>query len=309
LKGIRAADIADGALRTFGRNAVELFVPYFFVGLATGGIVAAAQSLSPFAALRLSPPSAFFSLRFPIPLRDLQLFLLLEFVVLISTNVLRAFLIGAVAYFGLRRFRGEEVSFGDAFKVGLRRLRQILVGSLILVLITGGLGWAPLYPLIVGISTHDPLLTLVGIAGLAVVLPISIYLGVALALYAPVIMLEPLGAIASLRRSWELTRGRRGSIFGAQFLLGLLSVAVGVPIVLSTAFLQSPYATVAAEAILSGILGSWSVLISAVAYDLIVRPRMPHYPQPPWPTSGPPASAAWGPPAPSRGPPSSPPPG
>jgi hypothetical protein len=296
-------------LKTFGRNAAELFVPYFVVGLATGGMLAVAQFLSPLAVPHTSPTSAFFGLKFPISLRDLQLFFLLEFVVLVSTNVFQAFLIGGVALFGVRRFRGEEVSFGDALMAGLRRFPQILVGSLIVGLITAGLLLVPFYPLVVGIGLHDPLLALVGIAGLVVGLPIAIYLGVALALYAPIVMLENLDAIGSLRRSWELTRGRRGPIFGAQFLLGLLAGVVGVPIALVARFVNNLSGTVAAEAIISGIVGSWSVLVSAVAYDLIVRPRTPYYPQPLWPTYGPPASAAWGPPAPPRAPPSSPPPG
>jgi hypothetical protein len=309
-KGIRAADIAGGALRTFGRNAIELFVPYFLVGLATGGIVAAARWFFPFGVPYGSAATTFFRITYRIPLEQLVVFFLLELVILLSANVLQALLVGGVAYFGVRRFRGEEVAFGDALRAGLHRFPQIVVASLVVGLATIALYLVPILIFLSGAATQNPLLALIGFAALVIDVPIAFFLGAGLALYAPIIMLENPDPIASLRRSWALTRGRRGAIFGAQFLVGFLAVVLAVPILSPAAFLGDPVASVAAEALLTGIVGSWSILIAAAAYDLIVRPRV-MYNAPPfaWPGYGPPASAAWGPPSPPRAPPSSPPPG
>jgi len=76
-----------------------------------------------------------------------------------------------------------------------------------------------------------PILLLVGLVSqlgvlvgeLAFLVP-GVLLALAWAVVAPVATLEPLGLVATLRRSAALTRGSRGAIFGIMLLYGLATV-------------------------------------------------------------------------------------
>ncbi|HKW43008.1 MAG TPA: hypothetical protein VJP06_02365, partial [Thermoplasmata archaeon] len=99
----------------------------------------------------------------------------------------------------------------------------------------------------------------------------AIYLAIAFNLFAPAIMMEKVGAVQSLRRSWALTRGHRLSIFGAFLAISILAGIIAGAIAFPAALTQSPIVILIATALASALVAPWTVILAAVAYDLIGR--------------------------------------
>ena len=119
--------------------------------------------------------------------------------------------------------------------------------------------------------------------------------------------MEDKGAVDGLTRSWKITKGHRWSLVGALFVVGILVLIITLAITLPAALIPGPVPTFVAAAIASGLVGSLSVILAGVAYDLIVRQWT--FGAPPWFPGGaiaPPAGASQTP-QPPPGP--SPPPG
>jgi len=184
--------------------------------------------------------------------------------------------------------------------------------------VRGTLGAAAVVAPIVGLLAggYARNFAVVGLSALAilVLIPVVIFVSVSLSLNAPAIMMEGVGALDGLRRSWALTRGRRFSIFGAMFIIGLLAAVVAL-VGSSVSFAYPDVAvSFAVNVFVQGVVGSWAVILAAVAYDLILkeRARWAAYPPYPWPyypqqyPTGAPPPAAPPPSAPAPSPPPSP---
>lgn len=91
------------------------------------------------------------------------------------------------------------------------------------------------------------------------------FFAVRLTLSAPALMLERTGVLASLRRSWSLTRGHFWRIFGALALaviiVSVISYALMIPLSLGMAFVGDDMTAIVATMIVSTVV---SVLISAL---------------------------------------------
>ncbi len=92
----------------------------------------------------------------------------------------------------------------------------------------------------------------------------------------PVIVAEKAGVFESFRRSAELTRGRRGAIFGALFLMSLITgvanIVLGFAIGLGVATVTTaPLALAIAAGLLSGATTSVSAVFGAVVYQRLVE--------------------------------------
>jgi hypothetical protein len=107
-------------------------------------------------------------------------------------------------------------------------------------------------------------------------------------------MMEGRTAIAGLRRSWELTRQRRGTLFVALLVLGVLGAVVAAVVGVPFALFADPYVTAVGSVLATAITGSWSIILAAVAYQLFAsQPRawkVPRMPPSPYggPAAGPP---------------------
>ena len=105
-----------------------------------------------------------------------------------------------------------------------------------------------------------------------------------------------------------MTKGHWWSLFRAVFVVGGLLLIINVALVLPAAALHNPWVTLGAIALTTGLAGSWSVILAAVAYDLLVR--QPTFGAPTnfqGPTIGPPVGVAQAPrPPPPASPPSGP---
>ncbi len=89
-------------------------------------------------------------------------------------------------------------------------------------------------------------------------LAFGVYLALRYAISVSVLMLENLGVLATIRRSVELTRGRRGHIFLALFLAGIIST-IGVFV------FQLPFSVATMVSMSRGTFSSWLAFGSAVS--------------------------------------------
>jgi hypothetical protein len=138
--------------------------------------------------------------------------------------LLVAFELGAVSAGALQALRGEKVRLSAMLALGARRFLPMLGMSLLMGLAVLAATCALLVP--------------------------AIILMCGWCAAAPALVVERLGPLRALRRSWALTRGRRWAVF-AGFLVVVLCV---------TAVAMTIYQLVA------GVLGTVTFVASAVAY-------------------------------------------
>jgi len=224
--------------------------------------------------------------------------------------------------YAVRRYRGEPMTVEQALRRGLTRFPSILGANILLGLILFGLVTLPLLLILVALleglsGATGTIALLCGGLGLFVGLGVvAIYLYVSLVLYAPAIMMENANAVGGLSRSWRMTRGHRWSLFGAILIASILAGVIGTVISVPLAFassagdpIVSAFVSVLSSALISAFVGSWTVILVAVAYALIVRRPTPFFgAAPPYlagPGIAPPPGAAQT----ASPPPSGPPPG
>jgi hypothetical protein len=129
---------------------------------------------------------------------------------------------------------GRRVGLGETWRATRGRippmLGAVLVTVVVSLLVVAVLVGGPVAVLVVGVGTGDGLglglsLALLVLGALAAVLA-AIYLSTKWAFATPAIVLERVGAVAGLRRSWQLTgsptRGPFWRIFGLRLLTALL---------------------------------------------------------------------------------------
>lgn len=120
--------------------------------------------------------------------------------------------------------RGEEpFSIGTALAKGLRRVPQIVLGWLVLVLIVcaifvpAGIGAAVLIPF-----RKEPLVLPLAIVALIALFIVLIYVMVRLQLWLPVMFAENRSGPSALGRSWELVKGNWWRVTGIVFVSGIV---------------------------------------------------------------------------------------
>jgi hypothetical protein len=172
---------------------------------------------------------------------------------------------------------GRKVSMGEAWRYGRRRLPAVLGAWLLTGLLFVGM-WVVFVILIVILSVAHAGVAgvLLGVLGGLALVCVTIWLGVSLGLTAPVVVLEGVGPVGALRRSFRLVRRSFWRVFG----IFLLTLAV---VVIAGLVLQIPF-TIAARFAggggqLYGLLGSTSTVgaviiaaIGSIIADAVTRP-------------------------------------
>jgi hypothetical protein len=244
------------------------------------------------------------------------------FVILVAVGgvIINSIVAGGMAYYSVRRFRREAITLEAALRRGLEKFLSILGANLLLSLLAFAVILVPLLVLLPLASTGgtiDPTSAIGTICGALALLVvggvIALYISVAMSLYAPAIVMEDTNAVGGLKQSWRLMKGHWWSLFGAILIAAILGGLITAAITFPAAFVGNSIVSIVATALATGIVGAWSIIISAVAYELIVRERTfvpptapPYYPGPamgPPPTPPqPPPQPPPAPPAPPRGP-------
>ena len=270
IRHLNAVSLFAETLRAWGRDLLAylgLFVAY---GLASAGItLATTWVVLGVPSLTTAPLLSSLGLGSSAP--NLAVILALLAVPVVGA-LLQTVLTAAVTYAAICRRRGARVPWPAAFREGIRRYRSVLVGTLLLTLLAYGLVFLAV-PLVGGTGQPPGPDLLWAECGLFLYVFVFLFLWVALGLYAAAVMMEGVGAVASLRRSWSLTRGYRLSIFGAEFLIGIILAVVGFATSLPTGLSGIPIAAAAITLGTDAVTGSWLILLAAMAYELIGEER------------------------------------
>lgn len=278
------SSIFSGTLRVFFRHPAEFILPYLALSLGTTVLVyvllfgTAAGFL--FGLDPTASPAAVFA--------ALNALLLVLIVFVLVSLVLSTLVQGAVSHYAVLRHRGAAVSFTFSFRRAATRFPILLGGILLYTGVLFGVLAVAFVPLFAGLATLNLALLGLGILALIPAAFFALYLALALSLVVPSIMMEDVGVLGSFLRSWQMTKGHRLSIFGALFVLGLISGAITVAVAFAFGALASPIVSLFVQLVVSGALASWTVIAYAVTYDLIARE--PRY-APTWGWTGPPVAA------------------
>lgn len=285
----RTADfstIFGDTFRLFLRHPLEFFLPFFVLTILI-------TSLTFLAFLFTIGSGGFFidpTTPVVVPLDRVVSLGVLVLVIGLASFVVVQVVQGAVAHFAVLRHRNAAASLGGSLRHGLKRFLSLVGAAILLALLFLALFGGPILLLLLGVVTLN--FALLGIGGLTflIALPIGIFLWIALSLFLPAIMMENVGAVEGLRRSWALTKGHRLSLFGVYLVLGLLAFVVSLSVTVPASLLGDPIVNLVAQSLAEGLVGSWVVIAGAVAYDLIVN--QPAYPMWYGPWAPPPAAPA-----------------
>ena len=278
------SSIFSGTLRVFFRHPAEFILPYLAVSVGTAlllyVLLLGTSARFVFGLDPTASPAAV--------LAALNAFLLVLLVFALVSLVVSTLIQGAVSHYAVLRHRGAAISFAFSFRRAATRFFTLLGGILLYTGVLVGVLAFALVPLFAGLSTLNLALLGLGILALIPAAIVALYLALALSVVVPAIMMEDVGVLASFRRSWQMTKGHRLSIFGAFFVLGLISGAITVAVAFAFGALADPVVSLLVQLVVSGALASWNIIAPAVAYDLIARE--PRY-APFWGWPGPPVAA------------------
>lgn len=267
------SEMFSGVFEVWTKHFLEFFVVYLVLSLVTGALGLLGAIVFLHVAL---PPGGFGGFSFTgVPSGvDLVAYVAWEFMVVVVGLVFSSIVLGGVTDLAVRARRGERVRLQDALSRGLHRFPSVLGANLLVTLVTVGVIFVPLI-LIVAVALGSASVASLGLlCGALLAFPLlgvlAIYIGLALLLYAPVIMVEGANALDSLGRSWNLTKGRKWSLFAAILVLGLISALLSGAITAIGVVSGNVVISTAATAIGTGVTGGWFAILAAVAYDLIV---------------------------------------
>src|SRR6266545_7076397 len=280
MRGSRAGDILSGTFEVWSKDLASYFVVYLVLAAVTG-VISGALSLALLNTFGVGGVIPGTPGTIPSGTSLLSL-LLYAAAAIVASAILSSIVAGGMTEFAVRRYRGESMTVKDALRRGIQRFLSILGANILLTLIILALVFVPLVlilALVFAAASGGGAFSGAGIAlvcGLLAALVIggilAIYVYVAMSLYAPAIMMEGAGAVDGLKRSWAMTKGHRLSLFGALFVVFLLSAVVTGAITFPAGLAGLWVVSLVASALASAIVTPWAIILVAVAYDLIARP-------------------------------------
>ncbi len=270
-------NILGDTLRVYGGNWRVFFLPLLLYGLALAvpsylinlQVTAITKAITD----GLQPGAAPHLVLQPDQFRVLGVLMLLEStVIVLAGGPVRA----TVAFLAVEGHRGHRVGLREASQKGWDRLPAVLGMYGLLMGIYLGLLGTPVVLLALAFLLPDLILLVPALPLFLLGSIVSLYLSIALSLALPAVVVEGLGPWAGLKRSWAMTRDRRGTLFGVYLVLGLLVTAVSYALTLPAGLLTNPVVSAVAQAIATGIIGSLAIIGPAVAYDLTASYRPPY---------------------------------
>jgi MFS family permease len=175
-----------------------------------------------------------------------------------------------------QRYLGRTVTVREAYERGLRALPRLVLGGLVVVAAFAALFGVLIAALaVLNSSALVAIAVVIGLIGFIFVLPWAF---LSLAVVGPAIVLEGLGPIAAIRRSFHLMDRSRMRTLGLYVLMGLISSILGLVfgVIFLASFVSEPtirtvLQTIAnvASAAVSGPLVYGAIVV--LYYDLRVR--------------------------------------
>ena len=253
MRNITRFEVGEAVASTF-RTWTKLFVP-----LTALGLIAAV-------------PGVLVALIFPLDVSDDAMgvngrMLAMSTTVSLIGAILGLVAAGAASDMVFRHLHSEPVIVGRSLSLALSKLGSLIVLGLLI-----GLIMLPFGLLGAGLAFIPVLGILLSIA--VVIAAIITFLGLIVA--APALVVENLPAVEAMKRSWALTKGRRGAIFGSLVVVGLmvgvLMVVVGFILnvdVLKAKDIAEVIATTRRNLVVTTLAGAPFSMLSAVLYAVI----------------------------------------
>ena len=194
--------------------------------------------------------------------------------VFIFQAILTGMLTGALGH-GLL---GDKVSIGEAWRIA--RIPAVIGISLLVPLILAGI-WLPVVVIVIVLALAHVVVAavLVGILGGIAAIVLTIWITTKLTLAIPAVVLERVGVIDALRRSWRLVQGSWWRVFGITLLAGIVVAFIGFVLQLpfsllsrlagggggglTTIFQTSGTAAAVAPSVLSVVIGAIGTIVAA----------------------------------------------
>lgn len=289
LRPLGLGEILDGAFQTARRNGKAMFGSALIFQLATVVLsllimfVAFRPLLtdlfSASSALDAGDPAALDALGGGLVSYSISM-LVTAFLSVIVQMVLQGALVVPV----LRAVLNRKTSFSQMWRLTKPRVGSLIVLALLYaaaflvgILVFTGIVVALFFGL--GATSNDSaLLGVIGLSFLAVLpfLALSIWLGTKVLLAPAAIVVENLGAVAAIKRSWQLTRRNWWRTFGISILAAIIAGVIGSVITTPVTFLVSflapvlvggeptPEQTITILLVTQGIAGIVAALVGAV---------------------------------------------
>jgi hypothetical protein len=147
------------------------------------------------------------------------------------------------------RYLGKDATIGEAFGTGLRASPRVFLAGVIVFLLLI-LFWAAVFiagALIAAVAQGGAVAFLAIFLGVIVAIVGTFYLGASWLVAPVIVVVEGLGPIAALSRSWGLSAGNRWRIIGIQLLLLILNLVLSL-------LIASVFAVVASQRSPAGLV-------------------------------------------------------
>ncbi|MFL6211979.1 MAG: hypothetical protein ACJ74W_24240 [Pyrinomonadaceae bacterium] len=187
-------------------------------------------------------------------------------------SIVRWSLIPATVIYAVLQVRrtGHAPGVGESYRWGASRWLRVTLALLLTWL--GCMGILVPAFILMGLGVGARSTGFMGLAMLVLVIlfiPL-IYVSLGFSLVTPVAALEHKWPLDALTRSWQLTKGVRGRIFGALFVTGFALMVVGIVVGLSVGvafgLLVSPYIASALSQIITEVAGQLMTVTLLVIY-------------------------------------------
>ena len=165
---------------------------------------------------------------------------------------------------------GDVITPRDAWKRSMRRMPTVLAITLLMMLAI-----LVAYAVIVGLVIVSALVApwlaiIVGILGVLGLIVVLVWLGIKLSITLPASVLERLGPVASMRRSWRLTTGRFWMIFAVLLVATIITsviqniMSAPVSLIMPLMFLNSDAPPTGLMLVLLAVASYVGMLLSTV---------------------------------------------
>ncbi|TMC75065.1 MAG: hypothetical protein E6J13_00195 [Chloroflexi bacterium] len=136
----------------------------------------------------------------------------------------------ALVYAGGRRYLAKDVTIGESFRAGLSAAGRLFVAGVLVFLAIVAL-WAVVFAVgaIIAVASRGSAVAVL-VIGLATIVAIvgTFYLAASWLIAPVIVVVEKMGPLAALGRSWRLSDGNRWRIIGIQALLGVLNAVLSI---------------------------------------------------------------------------------
>jgi MFS family permease len=169
---------------------------------------------------------------------------------------------GALIHLVGQRYLGRPASIREGFSEGLRAAPRLFLAGLLVVAVIA----IVFLVLVVGVAALNSqafaaLAVIIGLIGFFILFPFML---MSLAVLGPAVVLEGLGPIAAIRRSFHLMERARWRAFGLYILMGIISSLLGL--IFTVLFFVSFVSEPTIRAVLQGVA---SIASAAVSYPLL----------------------------------------